>query len=112
MEVRLIVAPDRVTETPRLESSLLKAIVRAHEWYEWVLDGEAKDKASIARRTGLSERYVGKVFQCAFLAPDIVDSILAGSQPPGLTFDKLCRSLPMSWVEQRRQLGFSPRHPE
>lgn len=56
----------------------------------------------------MTERYVGKVFSCAFLAPDIVESILQGRQPDDLTFDKLSRGIPICWAEQRRQFGFPP----
>ena len=38
----------------------------------------------------------------------IVEAILAGRQPQDLNFDKLCQGIPLSWVEQREQLGFSP----
>jgi hypothetical protein len=63
---------------------------------------------SLARDAALTERYVGKVFRCAFLAPDIVEAILAGRQPQDLNFEKLCQNVPLNWVEQREQLGFSP----
>jgi hypothetical protein len=87
---------------------LIKALARAHGWYEKVVQGKAFDMRSLARDAGLTERYVGKVFRSAFLAPDIVEAILAGRQPHDLNFDKLCQNLPLSWVEQRAQLGFSP----
>ena len=36
---------------------------------------------SLARDAGLTDRYVGKVFRCAFLAaPDVVEAILGGRQ--------------------------------
>jgi hypothetical protein len=41
-----------------------------------------------------------------FLAPDILEAILGGRQPPDLTFDKLTRNLPLRWSDQRKQLGF------
>jgi hypothetical protein len=48
--------------------------------------------------------------RCAFLAPDIVDSILDGNYPHDLTVKKLCwRQLPIDWTQQRIQLGFSAR---
>jgi len=71
------------------------------------LAGEADGPAAIARRTGFHSRYVGKVLQCAFLAPDIVEVIVEGRQPPDLTFKKLSTHLPMSWIEQRKRLGFA-----
>jgi hypothetical protein len=61
---------------------------------------------SLARQAGLTERYVGKVFACALLAPDIVESILEGRQPRDLNFEKLCRHVPSSWAEQRERFGF------
>jgi len=93
-----------MTRQPR--SSLIKAVVRAHDWYQRVLNGRALDQRALARQAGLTERYVGKVFACAFLAPDIVEAILAGRQPRGLTFEKLTRNVPLSWAEQRVQFGF------
>lgn len=62
----------------------------------------------MARDAGLTDRYVRKVFRCALLAPDIVEAILAGRQPRDLNFEKLVQRIPLSWVEQREQLGFSP----
>lgn len=91
--------------------ALIKAVARAHGWYEKVLQGKALDMRSLARQAGLTERYIGKVFACALLAPDIIESILEGRQPPDLTFEKLCHGIPLSWAEQRSKFGFpqSPR---
>jgi site-specific DNA recombinase len=45
----------------------------------------------------------------AFLAPDIVEAIAAGRQPPDLTAYRLIRAveLPIAWAAQRQLLGFS-----
>ncbi len=52
----------------------------------------------------------GDVSRClplAYLAPDIVETILQGRQPVELTVLRLKRTrLPPSWVEQRCLLGF------
>jgi len=82
------------------------AIARAHGWYEKVVQGIACNMRSLARQAGLTERYVGKVFGCAFLAPDIIESILEGRQTHDLNFEKLCQHVPLSWTEQRGQFGF------
>jgi site-specific DNA recombinase len=107
-EVHLVVPPSSsvVSEHPKLP--LIKALARAHGWYEKVIQGKASDLRSLAREAGLTERYIGKVFRCAFLAPDIVDAILAGRQPLDLNFDKLCQDIPLTWAEQRERLGFDP----
>ena len=106
-EVRLVLPPNAKGEILRHGSpSLLKAIARAHDWRERIMNGSAKGRRSIAEQTGLDERYVGRVLECAFLAPDIVEAILDGRQPYDLTVQKLWSDLPMNWNEQRKRLGF------
>jgi hypothetical protein len=105
--MRLVFPPDHRGQVPsQPASSLLKALARGRQWYEWIVAGEVSGRRSIAEKLGLDERYVGRVLECAFLAPDIVEAILDGRQPPDLTFKKLTHGLPLSWIEQRRELGF------
>jgi site-specific DNA recombinase len=109
-EVRLLVPTDSTSDSPsRPVPSLIKAVARAHRWPEQIIQGELKGRLSIAERTGLDERYVGRVLQCALLAPDIVEAILDGHQPPDLSIQKLLRNFPLDWAEQRQQLGFALR---
>jgi site-specific DNA recombinase len=106
-EMRLVLPSDHDRWAPsHFVSSLLKVLARARTWHEWIVAGEISGKRAIAQRLRLSERYVSRVLECAFLAPDIVESILNGHQPHDLTFAELTRGLPMSWIEQRKQLGF------
>ena len=107
-EVHLVVPPNSGVSSEHPKVPLIKALARAHGWYEKVIQGKAFDMRSLAHDAGLTERYVGKVFRCAFLAPDIVEAILVGRQPHDLNFEKLCHDIPLNWVEQREQLGFSP----
>ena len=108
-EMRLIIPPDLPGHLPTAPTpSLLKAVARGRQSYEWVLAGEAWGRRSIAQRTDFDERHVAQILECAFLAPDIVTAILDGRQPSRLTARKITRHLPLSWVEQRRQLGFPP----
>ena len=91
-----------------VEPSLLKALARAREWYGWILAGEADGPTSIARRTGLNERYVGKVLQCAFLAPDIVEAMIGGRQPQDLTQAAARRTPVMHTAPHDRSGGPGP----
>jgi DNA invertase Pin-like site-specific DNA recombinase len=93
---------------PRPTSSLIKAVARAHKWYDLLRIGEVNNLTSLAAKLGLGDRYVSRVLPFAFLAPDIVESILDGTQPPHLTFAKMARNIPQSWVEQRVRFGFPP----
>ena len=58
----------------------------------------------IAYRDGIDASDVGRSIQLAFLAPDIVETILAGRQPVELTAKRLKRigALPLEWDRQRR----------
>ena len=74
--------------------SLVKAVARGRAWYEQVLAGKSNDQRSLARQMATSARYADRMCACAFLAPDIVEAILEGRQPSGLTFQKLTKKLP------------------
>ena len=46
--------------------------------------------------------YVGDMLRLTLLAPDIIEMILDGRQPPTLQFEALRKSMPLVWDEQRR----------
>ena len=81
----------------------------ACDWRERLLKGEVasiNDLASLVRRHPSD---ITRTIPLAFLAPDIVEAILQGRQPLGLTAEKLMRGrLPACWEQQRRLLGFMP----
>jgi len=94
----------------RIDQALVKAVVRTRDWFNRLASGQAESFAEIARAEGVTRRYVANVIPLAFLAPDIVASILAGTQPIDLTAQKLIKQidLPLDWAEQRALLGFAP----
>jgi len=105
IEMRLIIngaGPARVDQT------LLKTIVRAHKWFNDLTTGKVKNMAEIVSREGVDKSYVSRVVNLAFLAPDIIESIMAGQQPADLSAEKLIRrtDLPLEWAKQRQLLGF------
>jgi hypothetical protein len=57
---------------------------------------------------GYTRRHLNRLAKLSYLAPDIIASIMAGTQPPQLTGRKLLRMphLPNEWADQRKQLGF------
>ena len=82
---------------------LLANIARATTWLEEMKVGA--DYASIASLHGTSANYVAEMLPFAFLAPNLVRSVLAGRHPPRLTTNWLRRhGLPENWAEQARIL--------
>ena len=108
---------EKIIETPTSNSftskshpnkALIKAITKALDWREALASGRVRTFAEIARNNGCLEGYVRHILKLGFLAPDIVEAILDGKQPRKLTLKSLFESsLPQSWPEQRKQLGFS-----
>lgn len=103
-EIRLVVSPGAEKAPGYQSRALLKAVARAHDWREQLIIGQASGLQAIAKQTGLDESYVRRIFGLAFLAPDIVESILDGRQPHDLTLEKLRTRLPITWAEQRRTI--------
>jgi site-specific DNA recombinase len=106
VELRLIVG-DHNRSAAIVDLSLLKAVARAHRWFGELSAGNVRSLAAIAAREGRSVRYVGRLIRLAFLAPDIVESIVEGRQPTTLTAEALTRrmELPLSWCAQRTALN-------
>ena len=105
-EMRLILSGAENKGAPaRLDVALIKAIARGYSWYERLISGKTVSVEALAAEVGFNKRYVNRVIRCALLAPDIVERILAGRQPPELTLNRLFRDIPMDWAEQRRVFG-------
>lgn len=54
------------------------------------------------------DREVERIARLAFLAPDIVSTIIEGRQPSSLTPRRLLKyaSIPLDWDAQRKAIGF------
>ncbi|HTU50883.1 MAG TPA: recombinase family protein, partial [Acidobacteriaceae bacterium] len=103
-DMRLVLPPDSHGANPHEVPSLIRAISRAHDWVDRILRGQAVNQRSIAKQTGLDERYVSRIIPLAFLAPDLTEAILEGRQAPGLSLDTCLGSIPGDWNLQRAQL--------
>ncbi|MGB9408720.1 MAG: recombinase family protein [Terracidiphilus sp.] len=105
-EMRLIIPSQSADRSPdNAVPALIKAISRAHEWVRQIVAGEYKDQRAIAAATGLNERYVSRIIQSAFLAPEIVEAIVKGRQAPELTLAILLDEVPFSWAEQNAKIA-------
>jgi site-specific DNA recombinase len=106
-QLKLIIRPEDES-LGGIDATLIKSIARAHAWFERLQDGRAKSVRDIAEQENLSTAYVMRYLRLAFLAPDIIEAILKGKQPPGISVRRLTnnKQLPSNWAEQRRLLNF------
>jgi hypothetical protein len=107
IETRLVIE-GATDDAPRADAALIKALARGYAWFTELAKGKAASINEIAGREGLTGRYVSRIIQFAFLAPDIAEAILAGRQPVDLTVETITREIdiPLAWAEQRALLGF------
>jgi hypothetical protein len=96
--------PRRRQSAPHTQSALVLAVVRGHRWKELLASGRYASIDALAARMGVDSSYVGRHLNLALLAPDIVEAILMGREPDGISLGTLFR-LPVGWEEQRRVLG-------
>ena len=69
----------------KLDPALLKAPARGHRWSEEMASERVRTCAEIARREGLQKGYLARLMRLAFVAPRIVDAVVAGRAPAGFT---------------------------
>ena len=87
--------------------ALLKAISRAQSWMRDILSGKVPSFAEYAATENLAERYVRRLAILAYLSPKIVEAIVDGIAPSGLTVSRLTDGLPHAWAEQEAMFGLS-----
>jgi len=90
---------------PRRNDEMAVTIARAHEWRRLLEEGPFRTLSDLARAQGVDEAYVRRMLRLTLLAPNIIEAILLGSEPSGLSLCALMRA-PAGWDEQRRVLGF------
>jgi site-specific DNA recombinase len=84
--------------------SLVKAIARAHNWYEQIVTGEISTVGQLAQKTALTRRYVRRILQGARLSPHITEALLTGKHPRNLTIKEIQHGVPLNWREQEKRL--------
>jgi hypothetical protein len=85
---------------PRIDNTLVKAIVRAHRWRDMLECGDYGTLRDLAKAEAINESYLGRVLRLTLLAPKIVEAILEGKQPASLELDDLLKQFPVKWDKQ------------
>jgi len=91
---------------PQPQRPLVAALAKGLRWQQTLEGGQAGSIKDIARGNHVDPSYVARMLRLATLAPDIVEALLDGREPSGLSLRKLTGNLPLTWAEQRKLLGF------
>lgn len=102
--MRLIIGSPQTADA-KVQTVLIKAIARSRSWYERLVSGEANGFPDLARQDQVDPSFVGNLFPCALLAPQIVETILAGQQHPQITLNSLSANLGSNWKAQAEHMN-------
>ena len=105
-----IILPEGVDDVESSRSpaqdALVVALARAHRRQGLLDTGQVASINELAKKQNVGPSYVGRHLRLTLLAPDIVEAILAGTEPSGLSLAKLAKPFPPRWDEQREHFGF------
>ena len=87
-------APERQANQP-----LVEALAKAHRWQEQLEAGEHANIDDLAKAIGVDRTYAARILKLTGLAPDIVEAILAGKEPEGVSLRRLQKELSVCWGE-------------
>ena len=91
---------------PRVDTALVKAVVRAHRWRQMLESGEYSSSAELAKAEKVNDSYLSRILRLTLIAPNIIEAILAGRQPRTLQLDELLKPLPAVWELQHSALFY------
>ncbi len=96
---------DVLKEHARLpDTKLVEGLARAFYWQRLIDEGVVKSGVEIARQEGLDQATVNESMRLTLIAPEIIDSILKGTHPYGLTLQWLTtNTIPCLWHEQQEK---------
>jgi len=108
---KAIIAPDGAPLSPdqahngaiptRGDPAMVKALARAHRWRRMLEAGEHGTARELAKAERVNETYICRALRLTLLAPDMVEAILDGRQPEGITLPGLMEAVEVEWDRQR-----------
>ena len=105
---KLIITPGGIEAKGMAETSgdpsLVKAVARAFRWRGLLESGAFATLQELAAAEKINS-YVSRMLRLTLLPPEMVEAILDGRQPDGVTLPGLLEGVPVGWREQRSQCG-------
>lgn len=93
-------APSWAPPPPRVDSTIVKALARAHRWRNMLEAGLFGSVRELAKAEKINESYLCRVLRLTLLSPSLTEAILNGRQPDDLDLARLLKSIPIEWDKQ------------
>ncbi|EFH10739.1 hypothetical protein ACFFMP_21110 [Pseudoroseomonas cervicalis] len=98
-------APGVTVLACRADPALVKALARGFRYRKLLDQGRYASITEMAAAEKIDRGYLGRLLQLTLLAPEIVEAILDGRQPEGMTLVGLMTPSPTIWRKQRDRLA-------
>ena len=86
---------------------IVRAIARGFRYRDMLDSDTFTTQDALAAKAGISRSYLSRLIRLTMLAPDIIEAIVEGREPSGLSANFLMRGdYPDDWPGQRAALGF------
>jgi site-specific DNA recombinase len=107
IEAKIVLGAENL-ELAVSDPTLIGLIAKAHRWLDLLNTGAIPTLEDLASAERADAADVSRILPLAFLAPGIVESIVAGRQPVGLTLMQMKRlpHLACDWREQQKQFDW------
>lgn len=93
--------PDGSSSQRKMDNTLVKALARAFRWKRMLESGEFTTIAELAECEGIAPSYMTRVLRLTLLAPNLVESIVDGTQASEVTLAHMLEPFPLDWKTQR-----------
>ncbi|MGB9367325.1 MAG: recombinase family protein [Xanthobacteraceae bacterium] len=97
----------------KADPALVKALARGFTWFEEMATGGADTVTAIAKRERVTDRYVSRLVELAFIDPRIIQRVLAGTARSTISTTRLVfgGDLPLMWSTQEEMIVTSSSQP-
>jgi hypothetical protein len=102
---KTIITPEDLADSQPLtaepQAPLIIAISRALWWQGLIESGKYASITALAAALDIDRCYARRIIGLACLAPDLVQAIVAGAEPSGLSLETLAKGISSHWEKQR-----------
>lgn len=97
--------PEGAAQPRRTDDTLVKALARAFFWKRLLEHGVYINLTELAEAEKINLPYLSRILRLTLLAPDLIEAILDGRQPKGLTLQTALEPFPREWNLQEQSLS-------
>ena len=94
---KAIINPGVVEVEARHDITLIKAVARGFRWLRMLETGRFSTLTELAAAEKINAPYVSRILRLTLLAPAVVEAILDGRQPEGMTLPGLMEGVATQW---------------